>query len=249
MIKKIIKKIVGSTGYRLVKESVTMNSLDKYKLSRDHFFDLYFSNVKKDDFFFVQIGANDGVTNDPLHEYVCKYDLKGLAVEPQEEVFKSLEKNYLGKNVTCIKAIVSNTTGLVNFYSVKDSLLNEDNMKSMTGISTLNKEVLRKTLKRKLSKDSNVDDFIKESSVLAVTFDELLKNNNVSKISFLQIDAEGYDFEILKQLNFNFFKPDVINFESMHLSQSDYDSAIKLLESHNYKFFYYKGDTCAYLTN
>ena len=62
-------------------------------LSRSDFFNLYFSRIP-DDFFFVQIGANDGINHDPLHEYVTKYNLSGLVVEPQPDVFELLRKNY-----------------------------------------------------------------------------------------------------------------------------------------------------------
>lgn len=67
------------------------------KLSAFMYLDDWLSGLGKDpDFFFVQIGANDGLRNDPIHHYVRKYGWKGILVEPQSKVFSSLVKNYEG---------------------------------------------------------------------------------------------------------------------------------------------------------
>ena len=44
----------------------------------------------------VQVGANDGVIGDPIHNFMLKFNgkIKLLAVEPQMEVFEQLKKNY-----------------------------------------------------------------------------------------------------------------------------------------------------------
>src|SRR5437773_4508030 len=46
------------------------------------------------EFTFVQIGASDGVRSDPIHQYVTKYHWRGVLVEPQRDVFRSLCANY-----------------------------------------------------------------------------------------------------------------------------------------------------------
>lgn len=47
-----------------------------------------------DDFYFIQVGANDGVLNDFLNPLIRKYQLKGCLVEPMPDVFELLRKNY-----------------------------------------------------------------------------------------------------------------------------------------------------------
>ncbi len=46
-----------------------------------HFF-LSLLARKYKDLHFIQIGANDGVTNDPIHDLVKSYHWKGVLVEP-----------------------------------------------------------------------------------------------------------------------------------------------------------------------
>jgi len=45
-------------------------------------------------FFLLQIGANDGVTDDPRHELVLQHKLAGLFVEPLPDLFERLRTNY-----------------------------------------------------------------------------------------------------------------------------------------------------------
>src|ERR1044072_1354923 len=52
--------------------------------------------LKSQDVFFVQIGAYDGRTSDPLYQYVTKYNWRGIAVEPQPHYFAKLEEAYSG---------------------------------------------------------------------------------------------------------------------------------------------------------
>ena len=87
LIKKIIKKFFHKFGYELT----------RYDLVRDDTFNLL-EFVLKDiilktpDFFFVQVGANDGKMGDPLCDLIKKYKLKGLLIEPLPEEFKLLCK-------------------------------------------------------------------------------------------------------------------------------------------------------------
>lgn len=45
-------------------------------------------------FFFVQVGANDGVWDDPLHDLVLEFHLSGLLIEPLPDIFDKLKHNY-----------------------------------------------------------------------------------------------------------------------------------------------------------
>ena len=53
----------------------------------------FFSTIGKKDpnFFFVQVGANDGVNHDPIFHHVRKYNWKGLLIEPIPDIFEKLK--------------------------------------------------------------------------------------------------------------------------------------------------------------
>ena len=45
-----------------------------------------------------------------------------------------------------------------------------------------------------------------------------MKKHNVNDISFILIDTEGYDYEIIKLIDFEKYKPSILIFEHKHLS-------------------------------
>src|SRR5690349_14899041 len=46
------------------------------------------------DFFFVNIGANNGVDNDPIYPFIRRYGWRGIVVEPVAYIFAELCRNY-----------------------------------------------------------------------------------------------------------------------------------------------------------
>src|SRR3989344_7472842 len=102
-MKTLIKKLIEKMGYKLRNLHELTQPQRLLPLKRSHFLDLYFSKINAQDFFFVQIGAHDGKHHDPLYPYVTKYNLRGLAIEPQKDVFTQLQNTYKEySNVMCI---------------------------------------------------------------------------------------------------------------------------------------------------
>ena len=235
-----MKRTVELTGYTLVKKrpSTPQNSLP---LTKRHFLDLYFSLVKNP--FFVQIGANDGYTGDPIYPFVTKYHLRGICVEPQPDVFKKLQETYRKyPNVKCVNALIGEK--LAPFYVVKKEVKTENNWIFLSGAASFNKETIKGSLKRHIRGDP--ENYIQEVNLPIISFEELVKD--IKKIDLLQIDAEGYDYEILKMMNFKKFSPQIINLESRHFSDKTREECERLLTNNGYQFFRDKSDTCAYKT-
>ncbi len=67
---------------------------------------------RQPDIFFLQIGAHDGVSYDPIHHYVRQYHWNGLLVEPQPAIFQKLKQNYAGeKQLLFENSAVANQDG------------------------------------------------------------------------------------------------------------------------------------------
>ena len=77
----------------------------------------------------------------------------------------------------------------------------------------------------------------------------LLAETGLSQVDVLQIDTEGWDYEILKLVDFTKIKPAIINYEHAHLNPDDWDSAIDLLTRNGYHIGIGRRDTVAYLAN
>jgi hypothetical protein len=75
---------------------------------------------------------------------------------------------------------------------------------------------------------------IVEEAVDCMTLHDLLEKHQVKKIDLLQIDAEGYDYRILRQLNFEKFHPHIIHLEIVNLPKSEVGECKQLLDKYDY---------------
>jgi len=94
-----------SLRQRLKQAVISKLSQDDYAIMRkyhvmtedcelDYILDRYLVENRPDDFFFIQVGAYDGVTGDPICGYIRRYGWRGILLEPQRDVFLLLQKNY-----------------------------------------------------------------------------------------------------------------------------------------------------------
>ena len=71
-------------------------------------------------------------------------------------------------------------------------------------------------------------------------------DNDVKKVDFLLLDCQGHDYKILKQLDFEKYSPDIINFEHCLLTEDELEKSHKIIENNRYKYFIHGVDTCDY---
>ncbi len=187
-------------------------------------------SIKHKPFFFIQIGANDGMKFDPTYLYVKKFGWNGLLVEPVDYVFEKLKNNYRGiKGLVFENIAIGDKDGFKNFYMLRKS--EGENL-------PLWYDEIGSFLKEKVTKHKDripdLDERLITKKIRTLTLRSLFKKNNVSKIDFLQIDAEGYDYHILKQIPFHIIKPSMILFEVRHLSQTEKNRCRALLIKNGY---------------
>lgn len=91
--------------------------------------------------------------------------------------------------------------------------------------------------------DISTEDIIQESVVAESLMNVIVENNFICIVDYFQIDTEGFDFEILKMIDFKKIKPKIIKFESVNLNDSDRMNANMLLKMNGYYLFNEQGDT------
>jgi FkbM family methyltransferase len=209
-----------------------------------------------DPFHFVQIGGNDGFIQDPIFKFIKKYPWKGIIVEPQKDVFNNkLRRTYrLEKKVVLENIAIASSSGTKKLYKLTIS-----DSRWATGLATFDRKVLEYQIRRNyvdqrakregIQKGTygNLEDYITFEEVKCMTLSDLLVKHKLSHLDLLQIDTEGYDFEIIKTINFSSLKPSMISFESEHLSIEDAAGCITLLTNNGYKIMQQGRDTIAYL--
>lgn len=201
---------------------------------------------------FLQVGANDGFYHDPLHKFIRMYGWKGVMLEPQPAVFKNflskLHKNTPG--VHAINAALSDKDGEQTMFKIAFS-----DLRWATGLTSFRKEALEKAIDsghvgRMVARygeklPARREDYIAEEKIISITADTLIKKYDLKKIDWVQIDAEGFDYEIIKLLKIETTQPQVIVYEKSHLSSADQSACIALLERNGYAVTHLDENTVA----
>lgn len=227
-VRRLLNKVLIKYDYRIVKCRSLQNILaQKFKLT--------------DDFSFVQIGANDGVQFDDLYDFVTSRKSKGLVVEPIKFYFDKLKQNYkkYPEIIPINLAIHATEQKAFIHYVDPDSLSMAP--KWAEGIGSLDPEHYKKGMGKTPS------ECIISEEVSCITLMDLVRKHDLLKIDLLQIDAEGYDFEILKTIDFNIIKPAHIKYEHAHLKKDEQLSALTVLYTQGYEVFEQGNDSIAVL--
>lgn len=161
-------------------------------------FSNYCSSIE--DVFFIQIGANDGVSFDPIHHLIVNNQWSGILIEPGELAYHTLLQTYYGMNdrLQFLQCAVTNYDGYINLYCG-----------STTPHFTVD------FLKAKHMFDVEP----KEIQVPCISMRSLLHKYVKDKLDILQIDAEGHDSVILENFDFDNYRPKVIRFEHVSIDE------------------------------
>ena len=198
--------------------------------------------TQKKDIFFVEIGANDGIANDPVHRYVRDHGWSGLMIEPLPEVFETLKENYREyPDVTPLNFAIGDSDGTQKFYTVR---IDPGMRQAAHQFSSFRREILE----RQTQWVPDILDRIEERTVECLSFNTLLERYVGDRdVDVLQIDVEGYDFEILKMIDFDRVKPSIINYESSNLTKAEQNACTRLLVDQGYRLAMGDSDTTGYL--
>ena len=90
-------------------------------------------------------------------------------------------------------------------------------------------------------------EYIVQEEVDCVTLMELLETHRIRALDLLQIDAEGYDAEIVRMIDFAAIRPALIKYEHLHLAARDAADVKRILTDNGYRLIREKMDTIAVL--
>lgn len=200
-----------------------------------------YNEEKKSKVFFVQIGANNGVSNDPLNEFILNSGWSGILIEPLPDVFGVLKENYKETKADLLfeNVAIGSVNGEVPFFYIDNS---DQTLPVWTSqLSSFNRDVVVKNL----GGHPQFIGRIKSINIETLTLAALLKKHGLSKIDLLHTDTEGFDYEILKTIDFSIIHPDIIMFESIHLSKADFKATVSILKNANYAVFVCGHDSIA----
>jgi len=206
----------------------------------------------KKNIWFIQVGANDGLINDPLIRLISMYNWKGILLEPLPHVFQHqlvpLHKKF--HNLTLVQAAIIPNKETLCIYSIEFS-----KKRWATGLSTFRKDILEQKIKDGYVEHmaqkhgdklpQNRESWIKNETIPITSFEKLITTYHIPKVDVLQIDTEGLDAEIIKSFPFHHFKPEIISFEHENLSNIEKESCFEFLSKHGYHLTILERDAIA----
>jgi FkbM family methyltransferase len=144
--------------------------------------------------FYVDVGANDPMVNS-VTQYFYERGWHGINIEPNKELmaeFYARRPRDINLNVG-----ISDKEGSLTFYQVSKK----------TGLSTFDKRIADRLKKRKAK--------IKKIVVPVTTLEKVLTTQPVpAEITFLNVDVEGFELEVLQGIDFSRHQPVVVCVEA-----------------------------------
>jgi FkbM family methyltransferase len=233
-MKQLVKNAVGALGYRI--EGIRY--CPRQLLESKHVRAIEFDDVVCRQMFrfgreltFIQVGAYDGVTRDPLHHYIETYDWQGVLLEPQPRPADQLRELYRGNDrVVVIEAALDRARGKRVLYIVDC----DDALKWAGGMASFDREhIVRNSY---LVPSLDPDTMIKEIVVDCVPFEDVIARLPAERLDLLQIDAEGADGFVLSLFPFGRMRPSIIHWEIKNTIKADQETTLDLLSGHGYRF-------------
>ena len=177
---------------------------------------------------FIQVGAFDGITRDPLRKYIDRCGWRGVLVEPQARAANKLRELYRGNDrVVILQAALHRESGSRTLFTVES----ETAPAWAGGLASFRRE----TIVKHSDLIPGLREMIREETIDCITFDEVLGRLPSEPIDLLQIDTEGADAYILSLFPFDRVIPAIIHWEVKHLSKFQQEETLEMLRRRGYR--------------
>jgi FkbM family methyltransferase len=200
IIRQIAKNLLRKKGFGV------------YQIGSNEFinFENYLSTLLKIDGFvkYLQVGTHDGVMVDPMYGFVAEKwkSIQGLLLEPIPSSFDKLQKNYSKyPSILPVNVAIHNTNTVMEMFTVNEKKAHRY-PEHVSGMSSFSKENL--TLIGHV-----IEEDIMSVQVQCKTVESILRQYELIDINLMIIDTEGYDYDILSELNFGIINPKIVRFE------------------------------------
>ena len=180
----------------------------------ENFLERYFARSEHVEF--IQIGAHDGISGDPIRPNVLRNAFwSGVLVEPNPMLFEQLKNNYAGHPRLSFKcAAISDSPGVLPLYVVTRPGYEGEFPHWWSEVSSLDKDHLL----RELPEECHA--LIDQIEVPVLTLRDIMSDGPGKNVNLIVMDVEGHEPPILRYLLNSNIRPDVLVFEHKHMPQS-----------------------------
>ena len=184
----------------------------------------------------VVLGAHIGIH---IKDEISKIkDSSILLVEPVPHNISAIKENLKEfKNVHLEPVAVASVRETKDFFFVKATSINKLKKHWASGIGSFNKNhLLNHRTKRFLIEEDDID----KIPIKTVKFEDLIDKYSITEIDKILIDIEGYEYEILRDMDLKKVRINSILFEYKHFdgyqkTGEKLEEILKKFEENNYK--------------
>jgi FkbM family methyltransferase len=229
-IRRMLHRLPLFCGFRLARAEPFERAIRRFELQHD-------------DFYFVQIGAYNGVTSDPFLRFIIEGLWTCVLVEPQRRHWSILQAIYGDReNITCSNTAVSTENKVAQLHMVREDAEGLPHWASQ--LASFRHDVIAGHEDR----IPGIRELIVTQDVECRTLAALIQEHQLPRVDLLAIDVEGYDFEVVKQIDSLYHKPRFIYYEHLHLPAEQYRESLAFLAERGYQTHSVnEGDTFAEL--
>ena len=232
----MLNRLLIIIQYRIFQLYFIILNLFVKKSKFEYLFKKFISN--KQPYNIVIIGAHDGKSHDNIYELIKSDRLNGIFVEPNKIYFTRLKKNFEAfSKIEFENIAIHNTKSYSELHYVDEKAMHQY-PDWTNGIGSFN---INHLLKHNIKPEHITSDLVICKSLM-----ELINEKaHIKPLRFLQIDTEGYDFEIIKSIDFKVVRPKMIKFEHVNLTKSEIQEALLFLQKQFYFSFFLPHDIIA----
>jgi len=184
----------------------------------------------------VVLGAHIGIH---IKDEISKIkDSSILLVEPVPHNISAIKENLKEfKNIHLEPVAVASVRETKDFFFVKATSINKLKKHWASGIGSFNKNhLLNHRTKRFLIEEDDID----KIPIKTIKFEDLIEKYSITEIDKILIDIEGYEYEILKDMDLKKVRINSILFEYKHFdgyqkTGEKLEEILKKFEENNYK--------------
>jgi FkbM family methyltransferase len=194
---------------------------------QDRFVDEVIFNGRNNGFF-VDIGAYDGITLSNTYYFEKYRNFNGICIEPNPSVYRRLVDNRASKNMN---VCVGNAKGRVKYLCVEGYA---------EMLSCIYDESKKDHISRIGESIRNHGGSIELIEVDLLTFKDIMEGYS-GKIDFLSIDTEGSEMEVIEFIDFSKYHISVLAVENNNQGVKEY------LSKFNFRAFFTLGSDIIYV--
>lgn len=194
----------------------------------------------------VVVGANDGVVSDPIYPFLRRFVTRTevLLIEPQAQLIPLLEQNYAFHSAHDIFHGAVGGSGELELYCVGEHVWDHLEVpyakgwprhRAPTGVTSASEAHVRSFVEKYLKDKALRDGAVVKLNATRCPLVEVMNALGLARqVDVLQVDAEGFDDDVIYHSSIEILRPKLILFESANLPLDRRKALRGFLEERDY---------------